>query len=97
MFEFDEREKKWKTVLLATPTSVRGAKMVESGKRVMLRQLQFELLDGMILAVSYDGGLIGDNQYPLEAIKHVQAAGIAPAECTCYVVPLIRTTTTIYY
>lgn len=97
VFEFDGREQKWKTVLLATPGSVRGAKMVESGKRVMLRQIQFEYLDGMIPAVSYDGGLIGDNKYPLEAIKHLEAAGFAPAECIGYVVPRINTTTTIYY
>ena len=53
--------------------------------------------DRVVAAAAALSDVDGSLQFDASTIKHVEAAGFAPAECIGYVIPLIRTTMTIYY
>jgi hypothetical protein len=85
----------WKELLVIKPGQVRGATVVATGKNTVFRQIQVELLDGHVYTISYSGGLLGDNKYPLVAIKQLEALGMPITLGIAYVMPYIRPSRTI--
>ena len=90
----------WEEVFLSKPQVIRGAKMAEvKSLGAWLRQIQLELDNGLIIAIRYEGGLLGDNKYPLEAIKRLNAMGFPTFAGVDYVGPMLyeRTKTITIY
>lgn len=78
LFVFDKPTRKWVEAITLKPDATRGFQIAETvSLGATLRQVVFELPSGTRVVLWYDGGLIGDQAYPLEIARRLDEIGFA--------------------